>query len=608
MILILTTVFFLADSVFSDTSLYKTYYLEGMEITATRYTKFPELSTTGINIIDNQTLNLKNPRNAGEALLLIPGINVLNYTVKNETKLGIRGLGFNRNLIMIDGTPVADPWDNSTILNEISLHGVKRVEVIKGSSTLSYGPNTLGGIVNIVTEDVARNQIQFDIETGSFDYRAYSLSGGGDFGMVNSSINYHRTSTDGFIWNTDYKGEDWGGSIQIGRASTLRSSFRYHNAVKGALGQNPGQPWRFPYWKTYHYDVVFKTQVLGMHIGTRYFLNRWKNKLICYSDSALSQEKWVSVHNNQTDGAEIIVDRGWSPFGMVTGGIQVHRARINTTNEGEGEETMGGIFLHNFYALNARLLFTLSVRYDIHSSLENAPGYNVGSRFEPVKNFIIRANYGKVLTYPSLRQLHDNSLPIHTNPNLIPEKSTTFELGGEFTKGQLSLKSVLFNTDTRDLIGRRYLPGDTINEWQYKNIDRTKVRGWESSATLSNLFGFLQFSSFWTYMDARDVKTRHKLEYSPELTMGIQLSCGLPRDINVFGNLRFMDRQLYQDKTGWHTVDAYILCDVGISCTIAGKHKIFLNYNNLFDGEYEIKEDIPGSQREYRGGISSRFL
>ncbi|MCK4329509.1 Plug domain-containing protein, partial [candidate division WOR-3 bacterium] len=177
MVLILTTFLLMQDSVFADTTIYKTYYFEGIEITATRYTKFPELSTAGIDIIDGNILKLQNPGNVGEALYLVPGINVLNYTVKNETKLGIRGLGFKHNMIMINGTPVANPWDNSTILNEISLYHVKRIEVIKGSSTLSYGPNTLGGVVNIITEGVKGNQIQFDIEKGNFGYQSYILSG-----------------------------------------------------------------------------------------------------------------------------------------------------------------------------------------------------------------------------------------------------------------------------------------------------------------------------------------------------------------------------------------------------------------------------------------------
>lgn len=608
MVLILTTFLLMQDSVFADTTIYKTYYFEGIEITATRYTKFPELSTTGIDIIDGNILKLQNPGNVGEALYLVPGINVLNYTVKNETRLGIRGLGFKHNMIMINGTPVANPWDNSTILNEISLYHVKRIEVIKGSSTLSYGPNTLGGVVNIITEGAKGNQIQFDIEKGNFGYQSYILSGAGNFGLLKCSIDYHNSRTDGFEWNTDYKGEDFGSSIRMGDVSTLHLSFRYHNAVKGAWGQKLEQPWRFPYWKTYHYDIVYKTHTSETRIEARYFLNIWKNKLICYKDTTLKQEKWISLHNNQTDGGEIIITRELSLYGMVTGGIQLSRSRINATNEGLGKETIGGVFLHNYYTFNPGLLFTFSVRYDVHSSLENAASYNIGSRFEPFQDFIIRANYGKVLTYPSLRQLHDNSPPIHTNPNLEPEKSTTFEFGGEFSKGKLNFRSILFYTDIQGLIGREILPEDTLNEWRYENIDRARIYGYESSATLTNLFRFLQFSSYLTYIDARDVKTLHKLEYSPELTLGVQLSCNFPQGISIYVNSRFMDKQWYQDNIGWHIVDAYTIYDMGFSYTIKGKYKIHLKCINVFDRKYKLKEDIPSSPRQLKGGISIKLL
>ncbi len=74
-------------------------------------------------------------------------------------RVGVRGLQLlgdsnTRILVLIDGTPLNEPWaqfvDTSTAL-PVSLDDVARIEVIRGPVSSIYGTNAFFGIINIVT-------------------------------------------------------------------------------------------------------------------------------------------------------------------------------------------------------------------------------------------------------------------------------------------------------------------------------------------------------------------------------------------------------------------------------------------------------------------------
>jgi len=74
-------------------------------------------------------------------------------------RIGVRGLQLlgdanTRILVLIDGTPLNEPWaqfvDGSTAL-PVSLDDVARIEIIRGPVSSIYGTNAFFGIINIVT-------------------------------------------------------------------------------------------------------------------------------------------------------------------------------------------------------------------------------------------------------------------------------------------------------------------------------------------------------------------------------------------------------------------------------------------------------------------------
>ncbi|MCK1788220.1 TonB-dependent siderophore receptor, partial [Pseudomonas sp. TNT11] len=98
-----------------------------------------------VNVVPAQVLRDQQPRNLDDALANVSGITQANTLGSTQDAVMLRGFGDNRNgSIMRDGMPIVQ----GRALNATA----ERVEVLKGPSSLLYGIQDPGGVVNIVSK------------------------------------------------------------------------------------------------------------------------------------------------------------------------------------------------------------------------------------------------------------------------------------------------------------------------------------------------------------------------------------------------------------------------------------------------------------------------
>ena len=127
---------------------------------------------------------------SGEALRRIPGVTVRDEEgVGLRPNIGFRGLNPTRSskvLLLEDGLPVTyAPYGDNASYYHPPIERFDRIEVLKGSSQIAYGPVTLGGVVNYLTPDTPnRTSLSVDVTAGNRDYINAGVAAGGRRGKA----------------------------------------------------------------------------------------------------------------------------------------------------------------------------------------------------------------------------------------------------------------------------------------------------------------------------------------------------------------------------------------------------------------------------------------
>ncbi len=114
----------------------------------------PVAVVTGTQTTENADVTLDTFLNT------LPQVNPAGTTTSNnpgnggQANIDLRGLGNNRNLILIDGRrPMSSGTDQTVDLNTIPQALIRRVEVVTGGAGATYGADAIAGVVNFILKD-----------------------------------------------------------------------------------------------------------------------------------------------------------------------------------------------------------------------------------------------------------------------------------------------------------------------------------------------------------------------------------------------------------------------------------------------------------------------
>jgi Fe(3+) dicitrate transport protein len=162
-------------------------------------------STPGsADIIDQKTLERTSPLSASEALREVPGVHISDEDgVGLRLNIGFRGLDPVRSrkiLVLEDGIPVAmAPYGEPEMYYTPHIARMKRIEVVKGSGSILWGPQTIGGVLNLITkEPPKRLLVRAAARYGSYNYFLAQASVGNTVGNVGYLFEAIHQRYDGF--------------------------------------------------------------------------------------------------------------------------------------------------------------------------------------------------------------------------------------------------------------------------------------------------------------------------------------------------------------------------------------------------------------------------
>ena len=190
------------------------------------------------NVVDEKELEARRPFSIKEALSSVPGLNI----IQNEDPLGLaqniglRGMDPRRSartLLMEDSMPLyLAPYGDPSSHYIPMLDRVQRIEVVKGSGQVLYGPQTVGGMINFVTKPVPKDGFAGSVSAVGGNNDFYGLHANAGYGGERGGfmVDAIKKEGDGIRKNHDFDVEEYTlkGQLNLTDRQTLIAKVGYY--------------------------------------------------------------------------------------------------------------------------------------------------------------------------------------------------------------------------------------------------------------------------------------------------------------------------------------------------------------------------------------------
>lgn len=203
-------------------------------------------------VISDEQLSKGASRSLDDALQHVPNVKIQDETGTGVlSQVSVRGLQDSRSgyvQMLLDGIPLAlAPYGQTGLsLFPVTFQTIDRIDIVRGGAAVQYGPNNVGGVINLISNPIPLKWTSHLSERTTFYghgnnlYDTYVSSGGmlnDQFGLqVEGNFikgNAFREHSDQKVQNYQIKGL-W----NINEDSTLKLNYQYYNAdasLPGAL-------------------------------------------------------------------------------------------------------------------------------------------------------------------------------------------------------------------------------------------------------------------------------------------------------------------------------------------------------------------------------------
>jgi iron complex outermembrane receptor protein len=192
--------------------------MEEVVVTGTRTEQNIERIPANVTVIDEEEIENSNAKDVVDLLRSEEGVIVRDLLGNGKTsQVDLRGFGETgpyNTLVLVDGRRVNAIDLSGVDWTQIPLEQIERIEIVRGTGTVLYGDNAVGGVINIRTK-MPSDTLAFSIGSsfGSYGRNKKKISMSRRFGNVGTSLFGSFDSTDGYRPFNEFNRENFGGKI-----------------------------------------------------------------------------------------------------------------------------------------------------------------------------------------------------------------------------------------------------------------------------------------------------------------------------------------------------------------------------------------------------------
>lgn len=546
---------------------------------------------------------------------------------RGESLLFLRGAGERQIALFMDGAMLNIPWDNRVDLSLIPSDLIGQMTVAKGAGSLLYGPNILGGVVNLATLErrddgyggVARlaggetersysilvdggiNDFNFIVFNGRTNSDGYLLPAElAEAGLDNQNPESRRRTNTGFDRVLSYARIEY----DISEATTLGFSVNDINAEKCVAAETHrgerARYWRYPEWNrtmmTLNARHVLDARG-NQQIRATIWLDLLDQTIDSYRDETFASVEERELGEDVTMGGRVTF--GWSiddnqQLNFALYGYdsrhdeEIQALRDSTFPGGEtvsivdesasaeygqrlGSAGVEYLLAQDSWSMNAGVSFDAASNpkagvFPVQDGQTDI-GLSLGGRYELTSAAGVYASVARRTRFPTPREQFSGALgKFIPNPDLQAESGLLTELGGDLKFSDIKVEGALFYNRYADGIAKEKL---SDGRERRINLTETLVTGGEVALWYFPV-SWLDLSGNMTYMHSRgktDDGFDQELEYRPVYLAGFLAQIHLPANVEFAFELESIGAQYGDNATTgeFEQLDAFTLMNTRVS-------------------------------------------
>lgn len=598
--------------------------------------------------------------NLSESLQELPGITVKRGGARNESTIFIRGFDSRQIALLIDGVPVYSNYEGNIDFSRFLSWNYEKITISKGFTSLLYGPNTMGGAINLITSK-PKSPFEIDLYSGimigsdAYNGIMENLRLGGKRGkfFYQSSLSYHNLKS--WSLSKSYQNEnnlekgmrdnsfesDLNGNLRLGYSKDENNEYVLtYNRQDGEKGipvyegdiQSP-RYWQMPDWDKRSLYFSSKTAIAkNSSLISRLYIDKFYNLLESYDDSSYSSQifgyAFSSIYDDKTYG----VNLNYSFSGIINNSLSLatqFKRDIHAEQSGKDlpflsfSDNIFSVAIEDAYKLNKNLNFIGGVSWNLKSNTGAEEYFTIEDSIARMESgsdksmnyrlgaFVIPSMYHKIwLTFSAnsrfstLKERYSYRLGRSlANPDLGAERANHLIFGYSFNNSLLFLSTEIFHINSKNKIAYTNVDPNII---QYQNIENSLTNGADFQLGISLEEGH-KFRLNYSYLNIENPDDpEFRFIDIPNHNMRISSEIKIKEKVQF--NLQYSyisERFSYTD--GSFSTDGYGLFDAGVNVELKSSLSLQFSVNNIFDKEYYYSEGYPAEGINARLGIRYTF-
>lgn len=583
-----------------------------------------ERPVSTVTILEATQIERIKPLDLSEAIRYAPGVTV-SFGDKSVYTLKLRGVDANRIALLIDGIPSYEPYFSSFDLKTIATDGIDSLKLTKGPSSVLYGANTLGGIVNIITQRPSETpQLSFNASYGLLNTRTLGGRGSIQSYPIAFSGTVLYQDSDGFYYpdrnsgertkrsSSEYQRFNLNGKLYVtpSRHSELLFNagvYLSEYSMPPSLDASRPRYWRFDNWNRYTINGGGYVSLGAKSVARfRAYYVHYDNTLDMFTDPEMTQRRFESTHLNSVHGFFLLADVNTSSNNQLKFSMDYKGDQAKTQDDvgepwQEYDQLTISLGIEDHFSLfeNWQLVAGLSLDYLDKFIGENTSRLNplLGIKYSPLSVLDLHLSFSHKSRFPSMRAMYSSS---SGNPDLLSEAGTIWEFGFTY-QGSFYLTGSVFLSNFKDMIDSVRLPEYDF-ERRYFNIGKAHINGFElqfqKSISMVNFTLNYAFLDHWNETDDLPLIaiSKHNLNFDCQVFPMQHLRFGL------VGLWASASHWLHSGSNEMEEVPAYFSLD-SIVAYQWPQIEVFARITNIFDANIYTEPGFPWRGRYFELGI-----